>query len=267
MPKFSGHPFNEEQILTDTVEFFERDPSSPSPLEEILSTREATSSDSLENGNTNIVVFVKLRDDGAGIFKPAGGEINLRERVRCGTYFKRERAAYLLDKFLGFDLVPETVIRTLNGQQGSMQRFIPDAKSGYETSGEVLQRNQQQLRKLWMFDYVLWNSDRHDGNLLFDGQEKLHAIDNGLSFGHDALRTYHSWTHTTLRDWEFPTGAVEQVQKLAASPEMQRILLDLLTELIPAAEAEACLSRIRKLATALREKPSDVAPDDWKKNY
>lgn len=76
------------------------------PEEEILETRERSSSKPLQGG-ANKNLFIELKDDGAGVFKPKSGEAeNLKQGLEQGTYYKRERAAYLVDRFLGFGLTP-----------------------------------------------------------------------------------------------------------------------------------------------------------------
>lgn len=93
------------------------------PVEVILSLREKELERQL-GGGVNITTYIKLRDNGAGVFKPKNGENKSYDT--SGSFFKRERASYLVDKFLGFNLVPPTVIREIDGQIGSVQEFIPD---------------------------------------------------------------------------------------------------------------------------------------------
>jgi len=200
MPEFFRNFFRKEQSPTKIDEETPKQPviierpslttqerwRSPfdTPEEDILKSYEKKES-RLLRGVLNKVLFVELKDDGAGIFKPKSGEHEgLRKVVQAGTYFRRERAAYLVDRFLGFGLIPPTVIREIDGEIGSMQQFIPDAKTEYQVSKDELagDSSQQQLMKLWILDYIICSSDRKD-NLFKDG--KIWAIDNGLSFGAD----------------------------------------------------------------------------------
>ena len=78
-----------------------KETSHSSPEEEVLTSREKTKSSEL-SGGCNKTIFVELKDDGAGVFKPKDGEKKgIRYGVEAGTYYKRERAAYLVDRFLG----------------------------------------------------------------------------------------------------------------------------------------------------------------------
>lgn len=63
------------------------------------------------------VFYYETTDGIGGVFKP-------------GYRYKSERAAYLVDKFFKFDLIPTTVIRNIEGKEGSFQQFIPNAKKG-----------------------------------------------------------------------------------------------------------------------------------------
>lgn len=90
-----------------------------------------------------------------------------------------ERAVYLVNKFLGFDIVPTTVIRTIEGEEGSLQRFIPDAKTGLEVSRKQVPT--EELVKMVLFDFLINNTDRHEGNFLVKGK-RIFAHDNESSF-------------------------------------------------------------------------------------
>jgi hypothetical protein len=81
-----------------------------------------------------------------------------------------ERAAYLVDKMLHLNLVPITVLRLRSGKVVSAQRWIKSTK---------LKGNKPPI--LHLFDYLIHNTDRHDGNWLMQGN-KVWAIDNAYSF-------------------------------------------------------------------------------------
>lgn len=77
----------------------------------------------------------------------------------------RELAAYRLDKLLGFELVPITVPRVVEGREGVMQLFYPNfmteserQRHGREPGGECPLEGQFQL--LGVFDLLVGNEDR-----------------------------------------------------------------------------------------------------------
>uniref|UniRef100_A0A6M3JQK2 PI3K/PI4K catalytic domain-containing protein n=1 Tax=viral metagenome TaxID=1070528 RepID=A0A6M3JQK2_9ZZZZ len=64
-----------------------------------------------------------------------------------------ERAAYLLDRMLHFNIVPPTVLQLLEGEVISAQKFV---------KGKRPRISIPPILALW--DYIIDNSDRHDGN-------------------------------------------------------------------------------------------------------
>lgn len=165
-----------------------RESSSPPPRtqeEEILERGERISSAKLDGGSGS-VYFVSFKNDGDGVFKPKSGS-------------EKERAAYLVDRFIGFDFVPPTVVRTIDGERGSVQKFIADAKEICDTPQEERDsRYKPDLIKLWIFDYIIWNADRHGGNALVKNG-KVYAIDHGYTFlDRNALREYKSYLNELI---------------------------------------------------------------------
>lgn len=119
---------------------------------------------------------VRLR----AIYKPSQGERPLWD-FPDGLY-QRERAAYLLALSLGWDLVPETVVRHGELGEGSVQRFVEaDFEQHYFTLVDN-DLHHHQLRRACVFDLVANSTDRKGGHLLIDADDHIWAIDNGLSF-------------------------------------------------------------------------------------
>lgn len=128
--------------------------------------------------------------DGAirGIYKPGRGERPLWDFPR-GLY-RREIAAYELTRFLGWDVVPPTVLRDADYGPGSLQFFIDtDFTSHYFTFLEN-ESFHPQLRRMAAFDVIANNTDRKGGHVLADAAGHLWGIDNGLCFNEEPkLRT------------------------------------------------------------------------------
>lgn len=220
------------------------------PEETLLKNREKKASAPLAGG-INQAVFITLKDDGSGVFKPKDKEWpELRRHVEAGTYLNRERAAYIVDRFLGLDLVPPTVLREIDGKIGSFQRFVADAVPAWGIPyGEFTKHiMRQQLMKLWIFDYIIHNSDRHGGNFLIrPGENKLYAIDNGLSFGNDRWAPYRDFF-----DDPIPLEIAESIGKFLSWKEGKKICEDLLRELLDSVEVEHCMRRIEKIGSILK---------------
>jgi len=99
--------------------------------------------------------------------------------LRPGRYnghwesYKSEIAAYELDKLLGMDMVPPTVERRLNGEDGAATIWVAPVrmfKIGENVDAIPNRANwDRQVRKMKTFDLLIHNPDRNAGNLLIDG--------------------------------------------------------------------------------------------------
>ncbi len=147
---------------------------------------------------TNKLTFA---DGTQGVFKPWGGERGLRDGIDMGTYWRREVAASDVAELLGFgDLVPPTAFRRHDGQEGSVQRFVPDALPAHYVTEQARFDGQTDAGRAAVFDYLTANTDRHTGNWLMTPEGKLVLIDNGLAFP-------HTIDHTDFVDQEFLANA------------------------------------------------------------
>jgi uncharacterized repeat protein (TIGR03843 family) len=128
-------------------------------------------------------------ETGRAVYKPVKGERPLRD-FPAGLY-KREVAAYELSDALGWGIVPLTVLRH-DGPlgEGSLQHFVEaDFEQHYFTLVEH-DRYLDQCRRICVFDLIINNTDRKSGHLLVDADDRIWAIDNGLSFHREfKLRT------------------------------------------------------------------------------
>lgn len=129
----------------------------------------------------NLSYFIALKGDGEGVFKPTLGEDGGlgNGSIPDHSYWRREAAAYLLDRLLGYGVVPPTVIRQVHGVHGSMQARIDDTRK----YGEAYNIDDETSGKTQLLDVVMNNTDRHRSNALVGKEDgRVHAIDNGLAF-------------------------------------------------------------------------------------
>ncbi len=132
----------------------------------------------------------KVKNGVQVVFKSAAGEDPriLRPGILPGEQYKREKAASLIDQYLGINLVPPTEIITRNGEVGSAQLFRP----GFKTVFDVRKRggrpniSPDDARKMQLLDDVLGHLDRHQGNWMLKSKKgsphmEVALIDNGLS--------------------------------------------------------------------------------------
>ena len=102
----------------------------------------------------------------------------------CYVY---EVAAYELSRLLGIDNVPPAVMRTLDGEQGSLQLWVEEAMGVRERLAQGIDARHE---KLWMFqkqnmqvfDNLIYNFDRNPGNMLIDSGGKLWFVDHTRAF-------------------------------------------------------------------------------------
>ena len=129
------------------------------------------------------------------------GDRKMRAGVRVGEAAHNEVAAFRVDRFFGFGIVPKTYYASFTHhvffgmRDGSFQSFgAPKKKYGsfqeyiegfvpfYSlAASEIPKIPQDEYQTLLFFDLLIGNSDRHLNNLLI-GDEKIAAIDHGYSF-------------------------------------------------------------------------------------
>ena len=138
--------------------------------------------------HVNDVEIVAMCPDGLpikpGVWKPEGGENeNLQEKIG-GKMYPREEAAYLLDRSLGFYLVPVTYTANVNGENGSVQYY----SAGSARSEIIKDYDSEWIQRAGVFDYISSEQDRNTGNWLThpDDNRRMILIDNGMSFPTDS---------------------------------------------------------------------------------
>lgn len=241
MERESALTQDQSKFVENSGKRHESPPRVKSPKEDILTSREKTTSEKIGRGITNSS-FVELKDDGKGVFKTA--------------FYQNERAAYLIDRFLGFNLTPPTAIRVLDGEMGSMQEFIPDSLmyEELEDDYDFMKKHRPDLMKMWIFDIIIGNLDRHGGNFLIQG-DNLYAIDHGYSLeknGHYFLENIDLYVgYYRFFDKELPQEMIGSIKNFLERPEEHQILEELLTELFDQQYATACLKRIKIIGEML----------------
>ncbi len=142
-------------------------------------------------GSSNQALLVRVEANGLegfACYKAEAGERPLWDFDE--GLWRREVAAFELDRALGTGLVPPTIAR-LDGPfgPGSLQWWVEDnGEDHYFTLRERVELAEW-FAALAAFDVVANNADRKSGHVLFDGQ-RCWAIDNGLCFHvEDKLRT------------------------------------------------------------------------------
>ena len=115
-------------------------------------------------------------------FSDGPREVNFRDS------YLFDRAAYLLDQELGLGMVPVTVLREVDGQQGALVWWIDDAISEADRLGRAISppdpkmlRNQQEIARL--FYALVENTDDNMQNQLITLRDwRVHMIDLTRAF-------------------------------------------------------------------------------------
>lgn len=98
--------------------------------------------------------------------------------------YKAEIAAYHLDRLLDLHMVPPVVERTVDGKLGAAVMWIEQTK-GWDMSKPIQgpePRWSRQVSRMKLFDQLIANIDRNQGNLLYDADWHLFLIDHSRAF-------------------------------------------------------------------------------------
>lgn len=110
----------------------------------------------------------------------------LKPGMRSGYYesYKSEVAAYELDKLLDMHMVPPVVERIHQGETGAAIWWIEPVK-GWKIGSPVKGPEpawSKQVSRMKLFDQLIANIDRNQGNLLYDNDWHLLLIDHSRAF-------------------------------------------------------------------------------------
>lgn len=154
------------------------------------------------------------------VYKPVAGEQPLWD-FPDGTLAGRELAAHLISVELGWNLVPDTIIRDGPAGPGMVQRWVEQPGDGddvppgpdlvdlvpvgkipagylavlraYDYAGDpvvLVHADDIRLRRIAVFDVVINNADRKGGHILCGTDGAVYGVDHGVCLHtQDKLRT------------------------------------------------------------------------------
>jgi hypothetical protein len=110
----------------------------------------------------------------------------LRPGYKGGYYesYKAEIAAYELDKLLNMHMVPPAVERDIEGETGAAIMWL-DGVKGWNMKQPVRGPEPEwsrQISRMKMFDQLIGNIDRNQGNILYDDDWHMLLIDHSRAF-------------------------------------------------------------------------------------
>jgi hypothetical protein len=174
------------------------------------------------------------------VYKPRRGETPLWD-FPDGTLCKREVAAYLLSRALGWPEVPPTVMRDGPLGPGSLQLYVEaDPRQHFFTLRDDCL---DAFRPVATFDVLANNADRKSGHCLRGEDGTIWVVDHGVRFSSEPkLRTVI---------WEFagepvPGGLLADVERVAGELRAGP-LRDSLRDLLSEREIDATTRRAESL--------------------
>lgn len=254
-------PFGRDRASEEARGHRAADPSQggETPAEELLREGAVTVHGRIA-GSSNATLLVTCAAGETGqpellaVYKPVRGERPLWD-FPPGLH-RREVAAYELDRLLGWQLVPETVLRG-DGPYGpgSMQRVVAADDEHYFSVRDD-EGWHPLLRRIAAFDVLINNADRKAGHVLH-AEGTLYGIDHGLTFHEeDKLRTVI---------WDFvgdPLGGevTAGLKRITSGDELP----DALQGLLDGAEVDALIARAEMLlAEGCLPEPGPGRPYPW----
>ncbi len=169
--------------------------------------------------------------------------------------YRFEVAAYALSSILGLRLVPPTIIRTIGGKEGSLQAWVEGAAMEKTRRREGRQPPDEwywmsQMLAMHIFDNLLANVDRHQGNVLIDPEWDIWLIDHTQAF--------RRWArlHSSERLQYCPRDLWTNLQALSGE-QLETCCGELLRE----PERKALLQRKELLVAHFRKLIAERGPD------
>lgn len=202
------------------------------------------------SSNYTFAVKLKLDDEpeAVAVYKPKRGEAPLWD-FPSGTLYRREYAAYLTSRILGWRFIPTTVVRDGPYGVGTMQLFVDHDRRAdfFEYKADFT----EQLQRIALFDLIANNADRKGGHCLKGTDGIIWGIDHGL--------TFHPQPKLRTVIWDFggeaiPDGLLTDLEHFLADQERCQRMRTILAELLDPDEVEIFFERIR-LALQVRIYP------------
>lgn len=161
----------------------------PRSKEDSLRTSPVTSESNLGGGVSETKVITMANGDKA-VFKPDSGEPKevLRRDITPGHATEREAAAWEVAKVVGMDdMVAPAVIREVGGRRGVVIAW-QDGQVAYKAGFDERYDGEKDAARAAIFDYVIGNRDRHNGNWMVRPDGRIALIDHGLAFPNNSAK-------------------------------------------------------------------------------
>jgi uncharacterized repeat protein (TIGR03843 family) len=257
-----------EATSTDEVDLAEPEMLQPPPppvlsVEEIEASKawrleldEATLLDILKRGTfgvyklipwgSNYTFLASLHDEEdsgkeyAVVYKPLKGEAPLWD-FPSGTLYRRERAAYLVSRALGWNFIPPVIIRDGPHGVGTVQLFIDvDEQVEFYT---FRRDHAHELKRIAVYDAITNNADRKAGHCLLGLDNFIWGIDHGLCFNTVPKMRTIIWDYSGE---PLPTDIYEDLAGLLNNAKRANLLRGQLRELLDRREVDIFFRRLEQ---------------------
>ena len=188
---------------------------------------------------SNASLLCQLPSGKQVVYKPIAGERPLWD-FPDGDLASREVAAFYIDQVLGFQIVPNTVMRDGPFGPGAVQEWI-DIDPAIDVVSMASSENTK-IRSMSLLDCILNNTDRKFGHILIKSNEEIFGCDHGVTINSDPkLRTVL---------WQFAGMHLTDIEITSLSKLAKSLDLDYLQTLITSEEITALLHRVDSLLEA-----------------
>lgn len=151
-------------------------------FEKFLSSAEITDVKELGTGvnQPKKVTLQQGSETMAAIWKP----IQRGPKAWAWESYQAEVAAWEMDQMLGLEMVPPTVLREINGEEGSLQLWVNGFRqlSDLEAEPPDSEHWRRQLARVACFDNLISNWDRKPKDILVDADWNIVLIDHSQAF-------------------------------------------------------------------------------------
>ncbi len=201
-------------------------------------------------------------DSAQVVYKPIRGERPLWDFPR-GTLAKREVAAYVICRTLGWELVPPTVLRGGPHGRGSVQLYVECDQDEHFFTFREDPAFKHSLQALTLFDIITNNADRKGGHCLRVGDSCIVAIDQGLCFHVETKLRTVIWDYASQPIPADLLADLERLHEELVTPDADTSVQ--LKELLFDGEIRATAHRAEALVAAgcFPDPPEDRRPYPW----
>ncbi|MDX1620962.1 MAG: SCO1664 family protein [Nitriliruptorales bacterium] len=196
------------------------------------------------------------------VYKPQAGEAPLWD-FPTATLYRREVAAYELDRLLGWGFVPVTVVREDGPMgRGAVQRYVPhDPNRHYfwmlEQDDDALTA---QLQRMVVFDILIDNADRKGGHVLLE-DDRVRLVDHGVSFHVERKLRTVAWHFAGM---PVPEEARREASELSTRLRARAEDTERLRRLLSEREYQRLVERVEEVVELERfPDPTGPRPYPW----